>query len=456
MSEVRISASREGFHCSHCGWLAKVGSDESDRDHQADCPWRAFMAQAKKCSTCGGAGWTTEPHPASGEPVEVQCRACGEPTEPAPPCPKCPTGLCGHTCDREECRDHPLHSRHGLPLCVDEACERYPDRHCVCPTNFALFEVGPIPSPEQGSAHEVGGGALGKDSPSNPAEASRPGTETELKRQGQNRRSEDPLVQHEWARDYEGKRIAFGLDRVKALHAAAGEPEHYSATAGCGVIREWYRIAVEEILGKGEWVPTELHPDQWMSGRNRGRLKNGAFVRTYHERHTHRAPGYWSLGDGLEVLVFVVPLEPRADTTGFLEYADEFIEKLEAAEKSRRPSDGGGTMDEFPGDFTPPSEPSEELLRHIANPPAVNAPRDVHAAYSQKLEDLLPEEHSGALAVWIGTWCDDRNCYWQRFDLGHWHCVEGCKQAMFEGTLLCDRAPKCLGRQPVGFPVPVR
>lgn len=55
MSEVCISASREGFHCSHCGWLAKVGSDESDRDHQADCPWRAFMAQAKKCSTCGGA-----------------------------------------------------------------------------------------------------------------------------------------------------------------------------------------------------------------------------------------------------------------------------------------------------------------------------------------------------------------------------------------------------------------
>jgi hypothetical protein len=71
-----------------------------------------------------------------------------------------------------------------------------------------------------------------------------------------------------------------------------------------------------------------------------------------------------------------------------------------------RPSDGGGLMDEFPGDFVDPGEPPS------------------------------------------GTWCADPKCSWTLYNKPHWHCFEECQQVMFEGTLLCDRAPKCLGVQP--------
>lgn len=36
---VTVGYSREGIHCSHCGWLLKIPGDEPKKEHRPDCPW---------------------------------------------------------------------------------------------------------------------------------------------------------------------------------------------------------------------------------------------------------------------------------------------------------------------------------------------------------------------------------------------------------------------------------
>lgn len=42
---VTVGYSREGVHCSHCGWLLKNPSDDPKKDHRPDCPWVRWSAK---------------------------------------------------------------------------------------------------------------------------------------------------------------------------------------------------------------------------------------------------------------------------------------------------------------------------------------------------------------------------------------------------------------------------
>ena len=43
--KVTVGYSPEGVHCSHCGWLLKIHSDEPKKEHRPDCPWTLLTAK---------------------------------------------------------------------------------------------------------------------------------------------------------------------------------------------------------------------------------------------------------------------------------------------------------------------------------------------------------------------------------------------------------------------------
>lgn len=118
--------------------------------------------------------------------------------------------------------------------------------------------------------------------------------------------SPDPMAQHEWARDV--REMPDDLGPVYVLFHELGWPAgDYDAKDA----RRAYRDLVSLLVPGGEWkklaVPID-HPRTWGGPRRLAIVEDTAFEPFGFEKGRH-APGYWSLGDGAEALVYVVPLE---------------------------------------------------------------------------------------------------------------------------------------------------